>query len=44
VHVGALNRLATKLAPSLGADTRSILGELGYSEPEIESLAQERVI
>ena len=30
--------------PSLGADTRDILGELGYSESAIESLAEANVI
>jgi CoA:oxalate CoA-transferase len=30
--------------PALGADTRRILGELGYSEPEIESLAEAQAI
>jgi CoA:oxalate CoA-transferase len=30
--------------PSLGADTRNILGELGYSESAIESLAEAKAI
>jgi CoA:oxalate CoA-transferase len=30
--------------PSLGADTQSILGELGYSDSEIESLAESKAI
>ncbi len=33
-----------QLAPVLGADTAAILGELGYSSPDIERLERERVV
>jgi crotonobetainyl-CoA:carnitine CoA-transferase CaiB-like acyl-CoA transferase len=34
----------SKAGPALGADTRALLGELGYSEGEVDELARNSVI
>lgn len=44
IHFGANSAGTRSLAPSLGQHTREILGELDYSEEEIELLRREGVI